>query len=229
MSSAGWGGVAPKRSQHPAGTGGGAGRLEAGVPVVPGDTPESPLPGRARPRGPGRGDSGADPVPAPPRPHRHRQAAPGTGPRGGGGSARLSAPPPTRAGGCLPVSPSFALSLPFSGRARGAGEGAREGVEVAGGGRRGGSCLGADPSLPSAGLRGGGGGGSGGSIPPPPPGAAVAAGLGPQRGPGGGTLWPRRPAREEAALRSPGRAVLLHGRPARAQDPRTLGPGRWLR
>lgn len=36
-------------------------------------------------------------------------------------------------GDFLPVPPSFALSLLFSGRARGAREGAREGVEVAGG------------------------------------------------------------------------------------------------
>ena len=104
-------------------------------------------------------------------------------------------------------------------------------MEVAGGG---GEAGGADPAW--------------GLIPPSPrPGSVAAAaaaaavpfpllprerrrpGRGPSAGREGARRWPRRPAREEAALRSPGRADLLGGRPARAQGPRTVGPGRRLR
>lgn len=81
-------------------------------------------------------------------------------------------------------------------------------MEVAGGRPRGGSCLGADPSLPSAGLRGGSGGGGGGcSIPPPPPPGAAA-------GPGETERRGRRG--EEAALPQPSSARTCSvARPAR--------------
>lgn len=89
-------------------------------------------------------------------------------------------------------------------------------MEVAGGRPRGGSCLGADPSLPSAGLRGGSGGGGGCSIPPPPPPGAAA-------GPGETERRGRRG--EEAALPQPGRARTSSvARPARTPARAQGGP-----
>lgn len=183
----------------------------------------------------GRGGRRAGLCSAPlPRPHRHREAEPGTVPRGGGGSALLSAPPRpplrrARAGGFSPRSPLFRALAPVqreSPRSQGGSEGR--------GGGGGGEAGGADPAW--------------GLIPPSPrPGSVAAAaaaaasfpllprerrrrpGRGPCAGREGARRWPRRLAREKAALRSQGRADLLDGRPARAQGPRTVGPGRRLR
>lgn len=148
---------------------------------------------------------------APLRPHRHREAEPGRVPRGGGAAALRSVSPPprrARAGAFAPVSPRF--RAPASRAEARAGEGAREGVEVAGGGR------GADPAW--------------GLIPPSPrPGsvaAAVAAAVAPfpllprERRPGRGR---RSEGPEPGGGRAPSagpRKELLAG-PAR---PRSGGP-----
>lgn len=101
---------------------------------------------------------------APPRPHRHREAVPGTVPRGGGAAASRSSPRPSPRRRCrragLGSGGGIRSGLPALSRSRfacgGSIRGGSEGRGGGGGGRpRGGSCLGADPSLPSAGLRGG--------------------------------------------------------------------------
>lgn len=136
-------------------------------------------------------------------------------------AAAAAAPGWARAGASAPVSPRF--RAPASRAAARSGEGVREGVEVAGGGRGADPAWGLIPPSPRPGsVAGGSGGGGGGSIPPPPPGEAAGPGETERRAGAGGGRAPSAGPRTELLARparSPGRSP---GRPrSRSGGPRS--------